>query len=126
MTMVTITITLPIEGGDTASPEIAAALDALADVMLVQAEDGLWSLGSPESENEDGPSEYLRGIGSGQTVSVTIHPPEVAGSDIEAPGYHYRQRELHFPVFAVYDNGGNLEVAFPTEQQAIDYVEAHR
>lgn len=80
MTMVTITITLPIEGNDTASPEIRSALNALADVMLVQAEDGLWSLGSPEAENDDGPSQYLRGIGDGFSARVTIHPPDVKGT----------------------------------------------
>lgn len=73
MSVATITITLPIEGDDTATnPEVRSALDALADVMLVQAEDGLWTLGSPESEDENGPSEYLRGIGSGMTVTVQI------------------------------------------------------
>lgn len=83
MTLATITIVLPIEGEDTAHNEdVRHALDALASVMLVQAEDGLWSLGSPESEDDNGPSEYLRGIGAGATVSVTIHGPDVVGASL--------------------------------------------
>lgn len=83
MTMVTITIKLPVEGNDTATnPQIRSALEALADIMLVQAEDGLYTFGSPDASdqwNESGteievPNEYLRGIGSGQSVTVEIEP----------------------------------------------------
>lgn len=81
MTMATITIHLPVEGEDM-NEDVRHALDALASVMLVQAEDGLWSLGSPESEDDNGPSEYLRGIGAGATASVTIHGPDVVGTSL--------------------------------------------
>jgi len=83
MTIATITITLPIEGGDTATnQEVLDALQALADVMLVQAEDGLYRLGSKEASDlyNDAGTEveventYLRGIGSGQRVAVTVAP----------------------------------------------------
>jgi hypothetical protein len=76
MTIARIIITLPVEGEDTATnPEVVDALNNLAAVMLVQAEDGLWTLGSPEAEGEGGPSEYLRGIGSGMDYEVQIDKP---------------------------------------------------
>jgi len=84
-TQVTITITLTVEGDDVATnPEVLAALDSLADVMLVQAEDGLWSLGSPESETDDGPSEYLRAIESASTAVTTTPGTENALRELAA------------------------------------------
>lgn len=82
MTMVTITIKLPVEGNDTATdPDVRFALECLADIMLVQAEDGLYALGSPDASDltdDEGnvtvENTYLRGIGSGQTVTVEIEP----------------------------------------------------
>lgn len=84
MTMVTIAFHLPIEGADTATnPKVQAALEALADVMLVQAEDGLYLLGSPDAESFDGvENEYVAGIGSGQRYTITTHGPDVVGASL--------------------------------------------
>lgn len=80
MSIATITFTLPIEGSDTHSRKVVEALQALAEVMLVQAEDGLWTLGSPDASdiyNDAGTevlveNEYLRGIGSGQSFEIAV------------------------------------------------------
>lgn len=49
---VDITVRLTLDA-ETLTPEIQAALDALADVMAVQAEDGLYSAGSPDAADDD-------------------------------------------------------------------------
>jgi hypothetical protein len=85
MTIARIILTLPVEGEDTATnPAVVDALNNLAAVMLVQAEDGLWTLGSPEAE-EDGPtpSEYLRGIGSGMDYEVQIDKPSAFDAGVK-------------------------------------------
>jgi hypothetical protein len=48
------------------------ALDCLAAVMAVQAEDGLYSLGSADAENDDGPSEIVANIASTKVHAVLI------------------------------------------------------
>jgi hypothetical protein len=53
------------------TPEIRRALDALADVMAVQAEDGLFTLGSPEAEGEE-PNEYLSDL---RVTGVLVQSP---------------------------------------------------
>lgn len=52
-----ITVTVDLSA-DEMTPEILRALGALADVMAVQAEDGLYALGSPESAGDE-PNEFL-------------------------------------------------------------------
>lgn len=55
--------------------EVATFLDplyCLADVMAVQAEDGLWSLGTPEAETDDGPSHVVAAIESARVQAVMI------------------------------------------------------
>jgi hypothetical protein len=39
--------------------------------------------------------------------------------------YRYVLTELHFPVFAVYDNDGIFEAAFAREADAEEYVRNH-
>jgi hypothetical protein len=55
---ITVEITLDRE----ITPQIAEAIANLADVMGVQAEDGLYFLGSPDSEHEDYENEFLAEI----------------------------------------------------------------
>lgn len=74
--MPTTTVDLVIRLRVAGSPaEVATHLDplyCLADVMAVQAEDGLWSLGSPEAETEDGASRYVAAIESARVQAVLI------------------------------------------------------
>lgn len=71
-TTVDFVIRLRVAGSPT---EVATHLDplyCLADVMAVQAEDGLWSLGSPEAETDEGPSRYVAAIESARVQAVLI------------------------------------------------------
>lgn len=71
-TTVDLVIRLRVAG--TAS-ELATYLDplyCLADVMAVQAEDGLWSLGSPDAETDDGPSTFVADIETARVQAVLI------------------------------------------------------
>ena len=47
-------------------------LNCLAEVMAVQAEDGLWSLGSSDTENDEGPSRFVADIESARVHAVLI------------------------------------------------------
>lgn len=62
-----IAIDLPFEGPVT--DQIRSALADLADIMLVQAEDGLYTLGSPDAA-EGG--DFLVAFEAGQTATVNI------------------------------------------------------
>lgn len=75
-TTVDIVIRLQVEGSPTDVATYTAALQNLGEVMVVQCEDGLWSLGSPESEDEDGPSEHVAEIPSARVHAVIIHDKE--------------------------------------------------
>lgn len=71
---VTIKINLSLDSAVT--PEIRAALDSLASVMLVQAEDGLYLAGYEDAEEveidgETVENEYLAGFDS-QSVEVEV------------------------------------------------------
>jgi hypothetical protein len=71
-TTVDLVIRLTVEGSPA---EVSTHLDplyCLADVMAVQAEDGLWSLGSPEAETDDGPSEHIAEIKSARVQAILI------------------------------------------------------
>lgn len=63
-----IKISLPFEGNVLDSPEIREALDNLASVMHVQAEDGLYTDGG----GRHGDGEHLADFAGGQEVSVHI------------------------------------------------------
>lgn len=66
--------------------DVATYLDplyCLADVMAVQAEEGLWSLGSPECETDDVPSRYIADIENARVQAVLIEgsvPTNLEGS----------------------------------------------
>lgn len=70
MTTATITVTLPLAEGTEVTPEVRDALDCLAAIMLVQAEDGLYTGGSPDAEPG---GEHLADFAA-STVEVTLHP----------------------------------------------------
>jgi hypothetical protein len=73
-TRVEITIRMDVKGTYEQVAAMQDALDSLASVMVVQAEDGLWTLGSPEAYTEaEGDSEYLADIPM-TTASVYVRP----------------------------------------------------
>ena len=71
-TTVDLVIRLQIAGSPAEVARYRAALDCLADVMRVQAEDGLYSLGYEDAESEDGPNEYVVDIESARVHAVLI------------------------------------------------------
>ena len=72
-TTVDLVIRLEVEGSKETVAKYRAALECLADVMRVQAEDGLWSLGQPEAEDSRGrPSEYVADIETAVVRSILI------------------------------------------------------
>lgn len=73
-TTVDLVLRLQVEGSPTDVATYRAALECLADVMRVQAEDGLWSLGQPEAESESGPSTHVADIESAHVLDVLIDP----------------------------------------------------
>jgi hypothetical protein len=75
-TTVDLVIRLQVAGSPAEVARYRAALECLADVMRVQAEDGLYSLGHEDAETEDGPSEYVADI---ETMSV--HAVLIEGTD---------------------------------------------
>jgi len=62
--VVQVTIDIEVLGGVTA--EVMQAIEALAGVMLVQAEDGIYTDGMGRKESE---GDFLRDIGAGTRVS---------------------------------------------------------
>lgn len=64
---VDLTIRVKVEA-DRITPEIEDALDALANVMAVQAEDGLYSAGSPDAAADD--NEFVADVAGFEIVSV--------------------------------------------------------
>jgi len=74
MTATTVDLVIRLRVAGTPA-EVATYLDPLyrlADVMAVQAEDGLWSLGSPDVETDDGPSRYVADIDATRVQAVLI------------------------------------------------------
>lgn len=71
-TTVEFTIRLTVDGTPEESRARLDALMNLADVMVVQAEDGLYTLGSPEAENDEGPSEFVAPITRTTLASITV------------------------------------------------------
>lgn len=82
-TTVDLVIRLQVVGDAADVENCREALCCLADVMAVQAEDGLWSLGQPETRGADGrESEPVAGIESASVHAVRIGgvTPEEIGS----------------------------------------------
>src|SRR5437899_13070578 len=71
-TTVDIVIRLEVAGCPADVAKHRGALRCLADVMRVQAEDGLWSLGHEGGENDEGPSEYVADIERALVQTVAI------------------------------------------------------
>lgn len=71
-TTVDVVIRLEVAGSPA---DVAAFLDplhCLADVMVVQAEDGLWSLGAPDLEDDDDPSEFVAAVEHARVQAILI------------------------------------------------------
>jgi hypothetical protein len=71
-TTVDLVIRIQVVGDPTDVANCRSALECLAEVMAVQAEDGLWSLGHEDAENDDGPSEPVANIASFRVHAVLI------------------------------------------------------
>jgi hypothetical protein len=68
MRTVQITVSLQVDVEEI-TPDVLLALDNLADVMSVQAEDGLYSLGSPDAQTFD---DAGNAVDSEHVASLTI------------------------------------------------------
>lgn len=67
-----IKLTMKLEDGVTLGPA-AEALHNLAAVMLVQAEDGLYTLGSPDSfMSDEEPNEHLARFESAEVARLVV------------------------------------------------------
>ena len=77
-TTVDLVIRLQVAGTPAEVARYRDALECLADVMRVQAEDGLYSLGyeDAESEDEDEPNEYVADIDT-----MLVHAVLIEGTD---------------------------------------------
>ena len=75
-TTVDLVIRLRVAGTPAEVARYRAALECLAAVMAVQAEDGLWSLGHAEAESDEGPSEHVADI-----ESACVHTVLIEGCD---------------------------------------------
>jgi hypothetical protein len=72
-TTVDLVIRLQVVGEPADVENCRGALSCLADVMAVQVEDGLWSLGHPHVQTNDGmTSEPVAGITSTRVHAVLI------------------------------------------------------
>jgi hypothetical protein len=71
-TTVDIVIRLQVKGSPAEVARHLGALQCLASVMAVQAEDGLWSLGQPEAEDDDGPSEHVADVDCTREHAILI------------------------------------------------------
>lgn len=77
-TTVDVVIRLQVKGSPATVAQYRDALDNLAHVMLVQAEDGLWSLGYEDAEAEEGdpPNELVADF-----ESMSVHAILIDGTD---------------------------------------------
>ena len=75
-TTVDLVIRLQVAGSPAEVARYRDALECLADVMRVQAEDGLWSLGYEDAESDDAPNEHVADI-----ESLLVHAVLIEGSD---------------------------------------------
>ena len=75
-TTVDLVIRLQVAGTPAEVARYRDALECLADVMRVQAEDGLYSLGYEDAESEDAPNEYVADI-----ETMRVHAVLIEGTD---------------------------------------------
>ena len=101
-TTVDLVIRIEVVGAPTDVENCRGALDCLADVMAVQAEDGLWSLGHEDAENDDGPSEIVANITSTKVHAVLIGgaPHEAALEQIRSTLREYLALETEYEPIA--------------------------
>ena len=75
-TTVDLVIRLQVAGSPADVARYRAALENLAEVMAVQTEDGLWTLGHAEAETDGGPSELVAEI-----ETACVHAVLIEGGD---------------------------------------------
>lgn len=76
-TTVDLVIRLQVVDSPANVAKYRAVLERLADIMRVQAEDGLWSLGHADAEDHYGhPSEYVADV-----ETARVHAVLIEGSD---------------------------------------------
>lgn len=77
-TTVDVVIRLQVKGSPDTVADFRESLDNLAHVMLVQAEDGLWSLGYEDAEADEGdpPNEHVADF-----ESMAVHAILIEGTD---------------------------------------------
>lgn len=90
-----ITIDLALPEGLVIDQHILDALEALADVMLVQAEDGLWSHGSPDAEE----SEFVQDWGYYDNDNRTNYGSSIAIVNLDKAGIASRQTYIETGTF---------------------------
>ena len=83
-TTVDLVIRLQVKGALADVARYRAALECLAEVMVVQAEDGLWSAGHPDSELNGAPSTFVAGIESACVGAVLIEGRDELTTQISA------------------------------------------
>lgn len=71
-TTVDIVIRLRVAGSPTDTARYRDAIECLADVMRVQAEDGLWSAGYEDGGTDEDPNEYVADIEHSHVKAVLI------------------------------------------------------
>jgi hypothetical protein len=71
-TTVDLVIRLQVAGSADEVATYFHPLYCLAEVMAMQAEDGLWSLGTPEAETDAGPSRFVAVIEGARAQAVRI------------------------------------------------------
>ena len=71
-TTVDLVIRLQVVDSPANVARLRSALENLAEVMAVQAEDGLWTLGHAEAETEGGASEHVADIETARVHAVLI------------------------------------------------------
>jgi len=86
-TTVDIVIRLQVAGSPDEVARYRDALECLADVMRVQAEDGLWSLGHEDAENDGGPSEHVADIETMRVHAVLIEGTDELTKEVPGPRY---------------------------------------
>jgi hypothetical protein len=71
-TTVDLVIRLKVAGSPANVAKYRAALEMLAEVMVVQAEDGLWSAGYRDGGDEETPNEYVADIDRTHVQAILI------------------------------------------------------
>lgn len=75
-TTVDLVIRLRVKGSPAEVARYREALEMLAEVMVVQAEDGLWSAGYADGGDEEDPNEFVADI-----EHTSVHAVLIEGSD---------------------------------------------